>query len=94
MRPGGHQQGAGAVPGAVVLEGLFCPEAEETGWSNLGNWTIWFGGHCELVPTSILVSAFASRTPFYSAAISSGLFSVSGFALPSAEDLLLGLVLP
>jgi hypothetical protein len=35
VRPGEHQRGVGAVLGAVVLEGLFCPEAEETEWSGL-----------------------------------------------------------
>jgi hypothetical protein len=42
MRPGGHQRGARAVPGAIALEGFFCPEAEETGWSSLAaaaNWS-------------------------------------------------------
>jgi hypothetical protein len=94
MRPGGHQRGAGAVPDAVVLEGFFCPEAKETGWFGLGNWTVRFGGHCELVPAPILVSVFTSRTLFCSAATSSGLFFVSDFALPSAEDSLLGPILP
>jgi hypothetical protein len=77
MRPRGHQRGAGAIPSAVVLEGLFCPKAEEIGWPGLGNWTVQFGGHHELVLAFVLVSAFTSRTP-----------------LPSAEELLLGPVLP
>jgi hypothetical protein len=42
VRPRGHQRGAGAVPGAVVFEALFCHEPIETGWSGLGNWTVRF----------------------------------------------------
>jgi hypothetical protein len=78
----------------VVLEGLSCPEAKEIGWSGLGNQTVQFGGHRELVLASVMVSAFTSRTLSYSTATSSRLFFPSGFALPSAEDLLLGPVLP
>jgi hypothetical protein len=92
VSPKGHQHGAGAVPGAVVLEGLSCPEAEETGWSGLGNQTVRFGGRYELVPTSILVSAFTFGTLSYSAATSSRLSFVSGFALPAVEVSPLGLV--
>jgi hypothetical protein len=33
VRPGGQQQGAGAVPGAVVFEAFFFPEATEIRWS-------------------------------------------------------------
>jgi hypothetical protein len=94
VRPGGHQQGAGVILGAVVLEAFFCPESRETRWSGLGNWTVLFGGYHELVPASVLVSAFASRTLSYSVATSSKLFSVSGFTSPLAEDSLLGPVLP
>jgi hypothetical protein len=94
VRPRLHQRGAGAVSGVVVLEGLFCPEVEESGWSNLGNRTVQFGGRHELVPASVLASAFASRTLFCSAVSSSGLFFALGFVLSSAEDLLLDLVLP
>jgi hypothetical protein len=94
VRPGGHQRGAGAVPDTVVLEGFFCPEAKETGWSDLGNQNVRFAGHHELVPASILVSAFTFGTLFCFAATSSGLFSVSVFASPLAEDLLLSPVLP
>jgi hypothetical protein len=68
VRPGGHQRGAGAVLSIVVLEGFFCPEAKETGWSGMGNWTIRFGVHRELVLAPVLVSAFTSETLFCSAA--------------------------
>jgi hypothetical protein len=30
MSPGGHQQGAGAILGVVVLEAFLCPEPRET----------------------------------------------------------------
>jgi hypothetical protein len=55
---------------------------------------VWFGNRCELVPASILVSASASGTLSYSAATSSRLFSVPGFASSLAEVSLLGSVLP
>jgi hypothetical protein len=86
MRPRGHQRGVGTILTAVVLKGFFCPEAEETGWSDLGNQTVWFGSRRELVPAPDLVSAFTSETLFCFATTSSRLFSASGFALPSAED--------
>jgi hypothetical protein len=60
----------------------------------LGKRIVRFDGHRELAPASVLVSAFASETLSCSTAASSGLFSALGFALPSAEDLLLGPVLP
>jgi hypothetical protein len=94
MSPVGHQQGAGTVPGAVVLEILFYPEADEIGWFGLGNGTVQFDGRRELLPTSILVSDFVFGTMFYSAANSSGLSSVSGFTLLLAEVLASGLVCP
>jgi hypothetical protein len=78
----------------VVLEGVFYPKAAETGWSSLGNRTIRFGGHCELVLAPLLVSVFTSESLFYPAATNSGFISALGFALPSAEDSLLGLILP
>jgi hypothetical protein len=65
---------------------FFCPEAEETGWSDLGNRTVQFGGHRELVPASVLVSAFAYGTLSCSVATSSRLFSALGFTSPSAPD--------
>jgi hypothetical protein len=83
-----------STPSAVVLEGFFYPDAEETGWSGLGNRTVRFGSCRELVPAPVLVFAFTSRTLICSAATSSKLFFMSGFALPSAEDSLLGPVLP
>jgi hypothetical protein len=83
-----------AVSGTVVLDVPLCPRPNKIEWSGLGNQTVRFGGRRELVPASVWVSAFTSRTLFYSAATSSGLFSMSGFASPLAEDLLLGLVLP
>jgi hypothetical protein len=89
MRPRGHQRGVRDIPGAVVLDICLCPETVKTGGSGLGNRTVRFGGHRELVPASVLASAFASGTSFYSAATSSGLFFVSGFASPLAEDSLL-----
>jgi hypothetical protein len=89
VRPGGHQRGAGAIPGVVVLNVRLCQVAK-TRWSGLGNWTVWFDGHRDLVPTSILVCTFASETSSCSTATSSRLFSMSGFALPLAEDSLLG----
>jgi hypothetical protein len=66
MRPGGRQRGDGAVSGAVVLEGFFCLEVKEIGWSSLGNWTVQFGSHRELVPAFVMVSAFTSGTLFCS----------------------------
>jgi hypothetical protein len=65
----------------VVFKSFLYPEPRETRWSGLGNQTAWFGGCCELAPTSILVSAFSSETLFCSAATFSGPLSVSGFAL-------------
>jgi hypothetical protein len=94
INPRGHQRGAGVVPGTVVLEALFCPKPRETGWSNLGNWTIRFGSYCELVPTSILVSTFTSGTLSCSTTTSSRLFSPSGFASSLAEVSLLGPIFP
>jgi hypothetical protein len=94
MRPGRQQRGAEAVLGTVVLEGFFCPEAEETRWFSLENQIVQFGGCHELVSASVLISAFASETQFCSVATSSRLFSMSGFASPLAEDLLLSPILP
>jgi hypothetical protein len=42
VRPRGHQRGAGAISGAVVLEGFFYPEAKETGLSYLAATMNWF----------------------------------------------------
>jgi hypothetical protein len=81
VSPGGHQWSAGAVLSAVVLKASLCPELGETGWFDLGNRTVQFGGRCELVLASVLVSSFSSGTLFYSAATSLGPFSMSGFAL-------------
>jgi hypothetical protein len=92
MRFGGHQQGATTVLGAVVLDICLCPEAAKTEWFGLENWTVQFGGCREVVPASVLVSVFISRTLFYFAVTSSGLFSVSGFASPLAKDSLLSFV--
>jgi hypothetical protein len=94
VRPRGHQRGAGVVLGTVVLDVPLCPRPDETGLSSWGNRTVRFGGRRELVPDSVLVSAFASGTLFCSAATSSGLFSVLGFTSPSTEDLLLNPVFP
>jgi hypothetical protein len=71
MRPGGHQRRAGAIPDAVVLDVLFCPEPNETRWSGLGNRTVLFCGYRELVSASVLVSASTSETLSCSAATSS-----------------------
>jgi hypothetical protein len=89
VRPGGHQRGARAVLGMVVLDAPFCPAPDETGWSSLGNWTVRFGGCRELVPTSSLLSVFAFGTLFYSATTSSRPFFVSGFTSPLVKDSLL-----
>jgi hypothetical protein len=78
----------------VVPEALFCPEPGETRWYGLLNWTIQFGDHRELVLASILASVFTSRTLSCSAATSSGLFSVSGFASSFTKVSLLGPILP
>jgi hypothetical protein len=72
VSPGGHQRGAGAVPGMVVLNVCFCPETVEIGWSGFGNWTVRYGGHCELVPASILASVLAPGTLSRFTATSSG----------------------
>jgi hypothetical protein len=77
----------------VVLEGPFYPEAKETGWFDLANQTVQFGDRRELVPASVLVSAFTSGTLSCSAATSRGLFFVLGFTSPLAENSLLGPVL-
>jgi hypothetical protein len=84
----------GAIPGAVVLEESFCLESGEIRWSSLGNWTVQFAGHYELVPATALVSAFTFGTLPYSAATSSGPFSTSGFASSLAKVSLLSLVCP
>jgi hypothetical protein len=42
VRHGGQQRDAGAVPGVVVFEAFFCPEATETEWSDLENRAVWF----------------------------------------------------
>jgi hypothetical protein len=78
----------------VVLKSFFCPKSGETGWSGLGNWTVRFGGCHELVPASILVSAFTFGTLSCSATTSSGLFSASCFTSSLAKVLLLSHVLP
>jgi hypothetical protein len=78
----------------VVLDVPFYPKSDKIRWSGLGNRIVRFGGCRELVLDSVLISTFASRTLSYSAATSSRLFSTLGFALPLAEDLLLGPVLP
>jgi hypothetical protein len=75
----------------VVLEAFLCPDPDKTGWSSLGNRIVWFGGHCELVLTSILASVFSSGTLPGSATTSPGPFSMLGFALSLfAEASLLG----
>jgi hypothetical protein len=74
----------------VVLEGFFCPEAEEIEWSGLGNRTIRFGSHREPVQTSVLVFVFTSETLSCSVATISDFLSTLGFASPLAEDTLLG----
>jgi hypothetical protein len=78
----------------VVLDVPFYPKSDKTEWSGLGNRTVRFGSCRELVLAFVLISTFASGTLSYSAATSSRLFSMLGFALPLAEDLLLGPVLP
>jgi hypothetical protein len=62
VSPGGHQRGARAIPGTVVLHVCFCPKTVKTGWFNFGNRTVRFGGHCELVPASVLAFVLAPRT--------------------------------
>jgi hypothetical protein len=47
-----------------------------------------------MVPASVLAFFFALGTLLCSAATSSGFFSASGFASPSAEISLIGLVCP
>jgi hypothetical protein len=71
VRPRGDQQGLGAVSDVVVLEAFFCPESREIRWSSLGNWIVCFGGRCELVSASVLISAFTSRALSYSVVTSS-----------------------
>jgi hypothetical protein len=73
----------------VVIDVPLCPDPDETEWYNFGNQTVQFGGRRELVPASVLVSAFASRTLFCSTATSPGLSFVTDFASPSAKDSLL-----
>jgi hypothetical protein len=41
VRPGGHQRGVGAVPGAVVLDAPLCPTPDKIGWSGLEVVTSW-----------------------------------------------------
>jgi hypothetical protein len=74
---GGHQQGVGAIQGAVALEILFYPEPGETGWSGLPNKIVQFGYYCELAPASALTCVFSPWTLFYSSATPSRLFSMS-----------------
>jgi hypothetical protein len=78
----------------VVLNVPLCPKPDETGWFDLGNWTIQFSSCRQLVPTSILISASAPGTLSYPAATSSGPFSASGFASSLAKVSLHGLVCP
>jgi hypothetical protein len=85
---------ARAILGAVFLDGRFWPRVVEIGWSDLGNWTVWFDGYHGLVLSFVLVSSFTSKTLPCSAATSSGLFSVSGFALSLAKISLLSPVCP
>jgi hypothetical protein len=56
----------------------------------LGKQTVQVGDGCELVPTSVLISAFISQTLSYSVATSSVPFSSLGFASSLAEVSLLG----
>jgi hypothetical protein len=86
VSPRENKRGVGAVPGAVVLKVFFCPESGESGWPVLGNWTVWFGGRCELVPTSVLVPASPSGNLSCSAATFSRPFSTLGFALSLAAS--------
>jgi hypothetical protein len=74
----------------VVLEDFLCSKADKIKWSGLGNQTVRIGGHCKLVPASVLVSVFTSRTLFHFATTSSGVFPMLGLALPLAEDSLFG----
>jgi hypothetical protein len=67
---GGHQRGAGSIPGAVVFEIFFCPQFGEIRWSGLPNWIVRFGCYWESTLASVLVFAFSSRP-----------FSAPGFAL-------------
>jgi hypothetical protein len=53
-----------------------------------------FGGHYELIPTSVLVFSFTFGILSYFAATAFGIFSMSGFASLSAKVSLLGPVLP
>jgi hypothetical protein len=94
VRPGGQQHGAGAIPGTVVLDIAFCLEPDETRWSSLGNRTIRYVDHHELVRASILVSAYALGIPSCFAATSSRPFSASGFALSLVKVSLFGPVYP
>jgi hypothetical protein len=55
---------------------------------------VWFGGCCELVPASVLVSVFSPGTLPCSTATSVGPFSMSDFASSSVEVSLLDHVLP
>jgi hypothetical protein len=74
----------------VVLDVPFYLEPDETEWFDLGKQAIQFGDYCELVPTSVLISAFISETLSYSVATSSVPFSSSGFASSLAKVSLLG----
>jgi hypothetical protein len=76
----------------VVLEAFVYPEPEETGWSSLGNWTIWFGSCLKLVPTSALIFTFLFGAWFCFAATYFGTFSILSFTSSLAEVSLLGTI--
>jgi hypothetical protein len=56
VSPRGHQRGAGAVSGTVVLDVLFCLDPREIGWSGLPNQTNRFGCCCEQATALVLIS--------------------------------------
>jgi hypothetical protein len=74
VSPKGHQRGAGAVPGAVVLDILLCHNPREIGWFGLSNRTVQFGCSWELAIVLALISVSSLATLFCFSAISSGPF--------------------
>jgi hypothetical protein len=87
---GGHQRGAGAVSGTVVLDVLFCPDPGETRLSGLPNRIVRCGCYWELATVLALISISLPGALFCFSAISPGLFSVLCFTSLSVEVSLLG----
>jgi hypothetical protein len=92
VSPRGHQRGAGAVLGTVVLDVLFYPDPGEIGWSGLPNRTGRFRCCCEQATTLVLIFVSLPGALFCFSATSSGPFSVLCFCSSSVEVLFLGSV--